>query len=424
MQELKIAIPSVEKAVTGKLVEKTFEVQKGVSLSVIPNIIHPNFLGYEGDREELLLKHRVKGIPDEWKESHFKNEIIKEVEYAINKVMESDVMVLTGGRDYPPELLGNKRKKQTQDYSIFDARDVVETYMLMTALAHGKTLHTTCRGFQVLTTNMIKTFSPDSEVEINQHLPKLLKRHSGKSNTDQHSGGDLKKGFSQIITEKNWYKQILNAQLEGKKPIFASFEGSSHLVNVTEDCLLKDSLLIAKKKGGRDIIDLEGVVSTPMSSLHHQGFAYVSKSQRKALVSALKEAGGVIDSLSGDPRDQFVNVVESVSYSKQIGKEELEAINKRVDFVNQVLGMEISIPQPDLEKPIRFDAPHAAQSHPELNIAGIALVIPSLINAFARDKKQALSKGEDLNGYKEWSASQGRDKLFEIARNSIDRQKY
>ena len=189
--------------------------------------------------------------------------------------------------------------------------------------------------------------------------------------------------------------------------------------------MVKDALLIARSQGGRGIISNDGDIAVLMASLHHQGFAAHNPESLRKLAKALKDAGGKINAFSSAPEDKFVSILESASFSKEIGEKEISQIEARISRLNDMLGLDISIPFPDLAngKTVRFDAPHASQPHPELNIAGVALVIPSLVTNFVRDKVYQMEQGNDIGGYLEWAKSKDFDQLLNVAKNSIIRQK-
>lgn len=423
--------PKVERPVTN-LVEKSFDNHFPMSFyHSSETTLWPADLGYEGNRDEVYehefnknvpknqSTHVYQSLPKQWQDPKFKAEITNVVKAGIKQALHNDVLVLTGGRDYDPLLLGNPRHETTNRYSCFDIRDIVETYALLAAIANGKVIHSTCRGFQVVTGNMMQIFA-DEPVPMCQDIPELLEQYAKNGRSEHHGGTGLVNGINERIRENPaWFHSILTAQQQGKRPELEELQNATNEIKVTEEGLLCDAFRLADTEDNHNVQVREDTCYASPATAHHQGWAIPESdpAQYEAFVKALRQAGGKIAAVSSDPRDEGVHLIEAVKFSKVIDEAALQKIQKRVEEMNQILGLNIQIPMPDLSKGkvIRVDIPQSAQPHLEFGMAGEALMVPALTLAFTRAKKRAEAQGMDIKGYDYWSKTVDLEQLPEVA---------
>ncbi|MCC7260383.1 MAG: gamma-glutamyl-gamma-aminobutyrate hydrolase family protein [Alphaproteobacteria bacterium] len=414
--QITVVFPEVIKAVTGKMIQIAFGRQPNTHIAIAQNIIKPPHTAPLGDDRETA------GIPEEWSHPDFKEQMMEMIGKAVQKVIAGDVVAFTGGRDYEPQLLGRDRHEKTDTYSIFDLRDVVETYMLAAAIAHGKTIHSTCRGYQVVTNMMLDIFADPEKAPFTQDIPSFYAAHALGATGSHHAGGlfgDM--GLDAIIRTHQWFHGLLAEQLAGKPPRFLEEPGmqedAAHDIRLMNPGLLRDALELAQKKGAyHEIREDDGQLHANVCTIHHQGFVFPDEDSFADFEQELAKAGGTVTAESGDARDLPVHVVEGVKFSKVIGPEELVQIQAKIERLNRLLGIDVRIPMPEIEagQVIRVDIPHATQCHPELNIGGAALQIPALTTAFARAKQQAITEHRDLGGYDEWRKALSLDALEKL----------
>lgn len=422
---IRVVFPSIEQAATGRLIQGTFNHHPDTELVFVPNLFDPTTLPEHegGNRDELLQdpQYFTHGIPPEWHTPPYRDFMRQRIKDGIKAVKDGDILGLTGGRDFNPALLGHLFMDKTQPFSKFDFRDVVGLYMLMTAIAEGKTVHATCRGYQVLMATMLAIFSDDDpDLRLRQDIPTFYTEHQlSQEHGIHHAGGALHEGVDELINRQNWHLQLLQEQLAGKEPSFAHvYPGCSHEIAVEGPGVLRDALLDVSKHATHSTVwgtEPWEVLRTKMVTLHHQGFVYL-KEQYQRFKSIFSEMGGNVVALSNDPRDRFAAVIEGVTISLEIGEEQQKQIQKKLDELNELLGLDISLDMPKLApgQTLRFDAPYANQSHGELNVAGIALKGPAYTVAFAQGKKQALAQGRDIGGYNGWRETIRQQALAEI----------
>lgn len=327
-QAITVVFPELEEAATGRLVQATFEQHPDTQIITAPNMVKaPETLGYTGERKALMNVHMTNAIPPEWQREDFKALMREMINDGIEKVIEGDVLGLTGGRDYEPALVGMEVHPLSQPYSIFDFRDVIESYMLLAALAHGKTIHATCRGFQQATLQMLKTFADDDyAIPFVQDIPSYYAEQGWADEPSSHHNG-IHHQINAIIRENGWYGRLLEQQLAGAAPEFAQLPDAAHPIEVAPS-LLYDALLRADSSPDwSDNIqhDVENATLTAnMTSLHHQGFV-MPEDQFGAFDAAIRQAGGRVIATSADERDSCcMTVVEAVDFSRVIDEASLD----------------------------------------------------------------------------------------------------
>jgi hypothetical protein len=162
---IRLTIPHVERPLNN-LVERSLDYFPGAHCHYLETVLIPLKLSYEGNRDDVYTapEHRSpenaeQALPPLWQNQGFRHEMTMLVNAAMEQAQYDDMLVLTGGRDYDPLLLGNPRHDKTQRYSSFDTRDIVETYALLAAIANGKTIYSIFRGYQIVTGNMMQIFA-------------------------------------------------------------------------------------------------------------------------------------------------------------------------------------------------------------------------------------------------------------------------
>lgn len=453
---VKALLNTIERRGDYTLVKTSFDMLENTELLYTTHLIDPHLVtrsdgtpyttltpedgtAYQEERKKLFethvcAPHQTDGLPLEWQQADFHKQIKAKVQDALKKVAESDVVVFTGGRDVDPRLFGNETHEKTNPYSIFDARDIVEGYMLMAAIAQGKTIHATCRGFQLVTGMMMKIFS-DAPPAICQHLPEEIKNHKklkkhrepGAPAPDHHQRqpqkGETPKALAQILShDPRWESTLLHAtSLDelSKMPGIKDVMKYAHGVRIEQGGMLWDSLCAALlMAGGEKIgnprspirIKIKKAVSYilgRLTSSHHQAFLYLKgdTEAEEKMKKALEDAGGEITAYSDDRRDGKVQIIEGTKFSKVIDETAMARINQELERWNTMLGLDIEPFKLKQEpgKPLpRCDIPHATQFHPEVNRAGIGPIIPRLVERFALAKRRAYENGKDLGGYDSW----------------------
>jgi hypothetical protein len=244
-------------------------------------------------------------------------------------------------------------------------------------------------------------------VPICQDIPEFLSKHPTTDKSHHHEGSTLYGSLNELlIRHPDCFHKVLSAQKTGKRPVLEGISDIAHEIIVNRASLLHDAFsLIGESQANTLRFEGEKCYASPATA-HHQGWA-IAKDDVKGmqkLQEALAQAGGRITAFSHDERDGGAQIVEAAEFSKQIDAKVLEKIKERVAFLNNLLGLEIEVPLPDLEKKpnLRIDIPQASQPHLEFGMEGEALVVPALTLAFVRAKQQALEKGKDIGQYHQW----------------------
>ena len=416
MIAVSVVISELYGSIGGSLLEASYASQKDITVQRTNNFIDPEKVGYPKDHKETC-----NGIPKQWQEKSFKTEIKKLVYLALEQMKDAKILVLSGGNDYPPELYGKKRHEKTDAINIFDVSDVIESYRISYAIANGIPIHGICRGHQMTTVNMLSIFS-DDPIKFKQHIPNFLEKHSGKKHAEQHKFGEFAHKKTEITGQDRWLEKLVIAEKRKEVPVFKNYKGGKSFAAITRDCLLKDAVKVAKKsKAGRDdIIISDDRTIFSVADSHHQAFGFKNIDEFKKFKKQLAKAGGRIDAISANPEDKFVEMIEAISFSKKITPKVVKKIEKRVDELNKIFGLDIEVKMPDFTngKYPRFEAT-TIQSHPEINIGGTALVTPAILAKFVRDRDSILEEAGVSIKYNQWRATKTEKDFADIVKYSI-----
>lgn len=440
-----------ENSTSGKLLIATHECFPHIGVIKVACNVEQSTVKHEQDSDEKFPPQNNDNTPDnsyktptQWQEEAFKNEIERTITEAVKQVKEGDVLLLAGGPDISPELYGAERDKNTQSHSIYDIKNIIEPYMLLTAIANGKTVSATCRGFQLLMSEMLVVFAPDSNIKLVQHLPDYFKQHKDKyenstnttANEDDfahHSSSHAYKALKKAAAKKgtDWINMVVAKMAKGEGTFLDTPPNIAQAINLlSQNGLLADALncVLSEENNQKasNITKTDTGFSFYAPTIHHQGFCVTNNAEMNYPQQDLAKAGGKINAVSGDSRDGNVTVIESATFSLEIGAKEIELIKARVYYLNELIGINIELPFPNLKpgEKIRFDAPFAVQGHLEFNYSDLALKIPALVAAFTTAKKEAHEKGEDIGGYENWRQSNlNSQKVQEIVNEAITKAK-